>query len=439
MIDGVDRIPQAKILSLVVVLVLVVVYNKLLDIMPKHHLFFLMGGIYALIFGITAFLLSHPTIGLPNNTADPTRLLGWVSYIAIESFGSIVVQCYWALINSSVDVNFAKKNFGVIVAGAQIGSIIGPTIATHADTIGVPLLYLGGSLCMVFMVFAMYMYVQRFGAPIEDENKPKTKKEGVLEGFYLFYEHDYIKGIFCVTSLFMIQFTVFDYMMKVLAKDKFANMYPDDPELALRAFASFMGRFGQVTNSISFAFSLFGTGFVIENCGLTITMLLFPALMLACTAIVWVSPDLWTIFAVMMIVKGMSYALNNPCKEILYQVTSNSVKFKCKSWIDTMGQRGCKAAGSVITYTFANSLGSLLLYGNGVGLVINLFLFVVSRYMGRKFEELSETGHKIGEEPPPVRIGGIDDVDHPAEFDEEEDVTCGREEEGQTIEEQQKK
>lgn len=225
--------------------------------MPKHHLFYLMGGIYAVIFGITALLLSHPTIGLPNNKADPTRILGWVSYIAIESFGSIVVQCYWALINSSVDVNFAKKNFGIIVAGAQIGSIIGPTVATHAETIGVPLLYLGGSLCMVFMIVAMYMYVLRFGPPHEDEaSGKKTKKEGVMEGFYLFYEHDFIKGIFCVTSLFMIQFTVFDYMMKVLAKDKFQLMYPDDPELALRAFASFMGRFGQV-RIIYFYFILF--------------------------------------------------------------------------------------------------------------------------------------------------------------------------------------
>jgi ATP:ADP antiporter, AAA family len=219
--------------------------------MPKHHLFYLMGGIYAIIFGGTALLLSHPTIGLDNTKADPTRILGWLSYIAIESFGSIVVQCYWALINSSVDVNFAKKNFGVIVAGAQIGSIIGPTIATQAETIGVPLLYLGGSLCMVFMVIAMSLYVERFGPPKEDENEKKsTKKEGVLEGFYLFYEHDYIKGIFCVTSLFMIQFTVFDYMMKVLAKDKFEGLYPDDPEAALRAFASFMGRFGQVPSSL---------------------------------------------------------------------------------------------------------------------------------------------------------------------------------------------
>jgi hypothetical protein len=50
--------------------------------------------------------------------------------------------------------------------------------------------------------------------------------------------------------------------------------------------------------------------------------------------------------------------------------------------------------------------------------------------MRRKFEELSETGRKIGEEPPPVRVGGMDDVDHPEELDVE-DETCGRAEEGQ--------
>ena len=50
--------------------------------------------------------------------------------------------------------------------------------------------------------------------------------------------------------------------------------------------------------------------------------------------------------------------------------------------------------------------------------------------VSRKFEELSETGRKIGEEPPPVRVGGMHDVDHPEELDVE-DVTCGREEEGQ--------
>ena len=69
-----------------------------------------------------------------------------------------------------------------------------------------------------------------------------------------------MKGIFAVSSLYMVQVTVIDYMMKVLAKERYAAMYPDDPQAAMRAFASFMGYFGQTTNSISFLFSFFGTG-----------------------------------------------------------------------------------------------------------------------------------------------------------------------------------
>ena len=44
-------------------------------------------------------------------------------------------------------------------------------------------------------------------------------------------------------------------------------------------------------------------------------------------------PDLWVVFGAMMLLKGFSYALNNPTKEILYQPTSQAVKYKSKSWI----------------------------------------------------------------------------------------------------------
>lgn len=331
--------------------------------LPKHQLFYLMGGTYGVLFTVMGLLLFHPTIGLQNTKADPSRLLGWVSYVTIESFGSMVVQAYWALVNASVDVHFAKKNYGLIVAGAQIGSILGPSVATQASIIGVPVLYCFGGAIMFMMIGAMYLYVERFGAPVEhnDElnNKANAKEEGVMEGFHLLYKHDYVKGIFCISSIFMIQVTVIDYMMKVLAKDRYSSLHPDDPQLALREFASFMGYFGQTTNSISFLFSLFGTGFVIKRFGLTYTLIAFPVLLLICTVMVWVAPNIWVVFSVMMVIKGMSYALNNPTKEILYQMTSTSIKFKCKSWIDTFGQRGAKATGSIITNAFATSVSDL--------------------------------------------------------------------------------
>ena len=412
-IDGVEAIPMAKIYSLVAVFVLVMIYNKMLDVMPKHQLFYAMGIVYGVLFTIMGFMLMHPTIGLPNTKACPSRWLGWISYVTIESFGSMVVQCYWALVNASVDVNFAQKNFGYIIAGAQIGSILGPTIATQADTLGIPFLYLCGAATMFCMVIAMYYYVARFGgSEIEDGKndgseqanpvKARTKTEktegGTLEGFYLLYRHDFVKGIFFISSLFMVNVTVIDYMMKVLAQERYRQIYPDDPQAALRAFASFMGYFGQTTNSISFLFSLFGTGAVIKRFGLSATLLAFPTLLGVCSTLVWLSPTIWVVFSVMMVIKGMSYALNNPTKEILYQATSTSVKFKCKSWIDTFGQRSAKALGSVITNACASDIVDLNNYGYAVGTVMSAALLWISKEMGAAFERLQQEGRKVGED-----------------------------------------
>ena len=345
----------------------------------------------------------------------------------------MVVQSYWALVNASVDVNFAKKNFGLVVAGAQIGSILGPSLATQADTIGIPLLYLTGAGIMFLMVAAMKAYIDRFGAPEEKkvakDPKKAGKEEGIMEGFYLFWEHDYVKGIFVVSSIYMVQVTIVDYMMKVLAKDRYESLYPDDPQAAIRNFASFMGFFGQTTNLISFLFSLFGTGMIIHRYGLQVTLISFPALLLLCAIVVYISPTIWVVFAVMMVMKGMSYALNNPTKEILYQQTSTSIKFKCKSWIDTFGQRSAKAAGSLVTNAFASSMGSLVAYGSFVGVVGSAFLIWVSYYMGKEFEELSAAGIKVGEDV--VHKAIPSEVEMGAKQNDDDDTSCGLTEEGQ--------
>jgi AAA family ATP:ADP antiporter len=82
-------------------------------------------------------------------------------------------------------------------------------------------------------------------------------------------------------------------VLQVLAKERYTALYPNDPQEALKAFASFMGYFGQTTNSISFLFSLFGTGAIIKHLGFKLTLLAYPTLLLICTAFVWVMPNLW--------------------------------------------------------------------------------------------------------------------------------------------------
>lgn len=134
---GIETIPKAKIVSVFVVLGVVSIYNHLLDSdIPKHRLFYIFGTFYFGAFIVIALLLMHPTIGLKNEKPSPYRILGWISYCTIESFGSVMVSLFWSFANSNITLETAKASYGIIVATAQIGSIIGPTVARYAETIG---------------------------------------------------------------------------------------------------------------------------------------------------------------------------------------------------------------------------------------------------------------------------------------------------------------
>ena len=449
-IDGVEYIPQAKIASLVVVFSLVVVYNELLDRYPIHELFYYMGICYGVLFGVISLLLMHPEIGLPNESADPSRLLGWISYVSIESFGSMLVQCFWALVNATVDTNFGKKYFGKLVAGAQIGAIIGPSLATQAHHISIPGLYIFGASTMFLMVASMHYYIIRFGTPPDPDadgdetsgleqvsskegegnssssssssssnsnnnnnnnnnnsgnsssssQRNRNKKGGgIYEGFQLFFQYYYVQGLFAVSSLYMVQLTIVDYTLKVLARERYNDLHPDDSQAALTSFASFMGMFGILTNSIALIFSLLGTGMIIDKYGLTNSLIAFPVCLGICAVAIYFFPTIWTVLGVMMAMKAMGYALNNPAKEILYQSTSLAVKSKAKSLIDTFGQRSSKALGSVFTNAFADSVSSLINYGTLVGIGMSALLIYIAQYMGTTFEYLQSREEKIGEEP----------------------------------------
>mmetsp|Transcript_42672 Transcript_42672/g.72662 ORF Transcript_42672/g.72662 Transcript_42672/m.72662 type:complete len:503 (-) Transcript_42672:295-1803(-) len=413
-INGVEAIPKAKMLSVVVVTFGVAAYNELYDRFEPHELFYIIGSFYFLLFSIIGLMLMHPTYGIYNTEADPSRLLGWVSYCAIESFGSIGVTHFWAFANSVYDLERAKKSYGLLIACAQLGSVAGPTLATQSASIGIPGLYFCGAGCMGFMVAMVYLYVQRFGTEkleaeaaesvsLQAGNAPaakpaKKEKAGMLEGLWIVGKYTYVQGIAAVSCVFLVETTIMDYAMKVLAKRKFTEQFPHDPVAATEAFAQFMGFFGQATNTLSFCLSLLGTSFVIRTLGLRATLLLFPCCLFTAGALVYLYPSLELVFVVMLALKALSYALNNPCKELLYQPTAKSVKFKAKSWIDIFGQRGAKALGSVVTNFYADSAPMLLSNGMVISMGLSGGLLYASNWIGTKFDEFMESGYIVGSE-----------------------------------------
>merc|ERR1712037_703989 len=233
----------------------------------------------------------------------------------------------------------------------------------------------------------------------------------------------------------MIEVTIIDYTMKVLAHDHYSSLYPRTtscssnpmtPE-ATSAFTKFMGLFGLATNALSFLLSFFGTSKILSTFGLKLTLRLFPILCFLTILIVRLFPSLHIVFASMMLLKANSYAINNPTKELLYQPTSTTVKYKAKSWIDIFGARGSKAFGSLITNSLSQvSADKLISQGSMVGMFVSLILYLNACYMGQKYEQYRMEGYVVGKLEEEGKVSYLElELAKNQNDDREEGTSCG--------------
>lgn len=381
-IVGASYIPRAKILSFVTIFVLILVYSKLVDMYKKHQLFYIICGTYGSLFAIIAYMLMHPTIGTANTAASPDRLLGWIIYLGVESFGSLTVPLFWSFVNSSTDATSAKKGFGLIIAGTQIGTIAGPTLATYAVELGMSFLATVVSIGILSVPVLVFIFTKVFPSSTVDAGGDK-KRTGFTEGLRLLFSRPYLMGILGVATLYEIIGTILDFQLKFAASETY-----DTAE----KMTVFLARFGQCTNTIALIFAFVGTSFFIRRFGLTFCLVMFPTCVAAVILYAWSASSLWVLFGSMVAIKSLSYALNNPCKEIMYLPTSKDVKFKAKGWIDGFGGRSAKAVGSGISDSFGGVMANLIFYGSIVSLGIVGFWILIALYVGRTNKKLTDSG-----------------------------------------------
>ena len=394
---GVKSQPMAKIWSLVVMVVALVIYNYLLDILPRHQLFYVIGIFYSvLLVGITIGL-NHPVYGMEGTR--PATMLGWISFFAIESYGSLAVTLFWSFMNSMYSLQGAKKTYGYIIAGSQFGSIIGPTLTANNKYLGgIPPVFGVGSLCPILSAVVIFVYMKKYGFSDienklnkqEDTTVPKKAKTGIFEGLRLFAKHPYVAGIFAISCLFEITLTILDFEMLVLGREVYTTK---------EDFAAFTGRYGMYVNIASLLIALGGTTYIFKTCRLRYILVSFPMMVLLTVVVVYISPTLNVALGGMIFVKALTYAINNPAKEMLYSVTTSDIKFKSKSWIDAFGGRLAKAAGAGVNNAFKSSIEMLFMYGSMVSIALSVLLVVVASFMGAKCEKYQAINYKVGSKP----------------------------------------
>jgi len=345
--------PRAKWLSLVVIFPLVIIYSKLVEKLSRQTLFYVMAAIYGTATLVMAYFFFDPQMGLENLVADKGRLLGWIWYVFVESFGSLIIALFWAFATDITSAESAKKGFFFVIMFGQLGGIFVPLVTKIPKIYGISNAYTV-VICgiLIFLIIPLVWFFMRsipadqlkgFGEKEDiQETKEKEKKKGeggFLEGLKLMLSQPYLLGIFGIITFYEIIVTVFDYYFKLMAQ---AQILDKAEKLA------FLGEYALYTNLATFLCLVLGISNIQRKMSLTASLTLMPILVSFAIVVFRFYPALQPLFWLMVASKAVNYALNSPSMKQLYIPTTKDVRFKSQAWIESFGSRGSKAAGSAI-------------------------------------------------------------------------------------------
>ena len=213
-----DDTLRAEAMSFVVLIIMVLLYSWVLDFrMPRHRLFYGLGSIYAIVFGIVGIGLkaSHEATRYDTYSTSPRAMLGWIQYVVIEPFRLILLSLFWSFANSNCSLDVALGSYGVMLAVMEMGGLLGLTLAKHLVASSC---FLMAALLLVAMQGCIAMYVKMYG--VDERNRlPNEVCFRFLDGCKIFWASHYAKGIFVVGSFY--------FMLQILIDERF-NLALDD-------------------------------------------------------------------------------------------------------------------------------------------------------------------------------------------------------------------
>lgn len=329
-IVGGDLLPKAKIASLFVIVPLVIIYGKCIDKFPRHRVFYALCGLYGTIGLLLAAAFMHPTLGLPNTVASSSRLIGWVWYVYVESFGSLIVALFWAITADTTLPDSAKRGFPIIALAGQTGNIFGPLIL-NAKRLGFPHSGPVVGICGVLIILVgvlFYFFMQNTPAELlsgyhGSEEGEKDSEPGFLEGLKLLLTRGYLLGIFLVIGIYESILTILDYHFKSSVFAAFTNESD---------VAAYLNNYAVMTGVVATLCVLLGINNIQRKLGMTASLVLLPILMAVAVGFVKMYPNAISVaFWIMVLAKAVNYALNQPTLKQLYIPTTKDTKYKAQA------------------------------------------------------------------------------------------------------------
>jgi len=366
---GRDEIANLFYITFFVMMAVLPVYWFVVARLPRRWLF---PSIYSFVMVLFAALAVGMTV-YPGG-----RLLPAIYFVAVTSLNLFIVSVFWSVMVDAWRSASAKRLFGYIAAGGSAGAIAGPAFnALFVERLG-PTSTIFVACVLLLLATELGRRAQLLETVTEGAASPRARLALPVGGRAI----DDLQRL--VTSPYLLAIAGLIVCGQVLG----GYMYQEQAEYVEAAYATLneraalFARIDIAVNVLSLTFQTLVVGWVASRGGLRAALGLVPLLLIGSLVLLALIPLGAVLIATQVVRRAVDYGLFKPTREMLFTVLNPESKFKSKSLIDTLLQRGGDSVGQ-LTYPLVAGFGlagvSWVLAG------VSTVMLVVAVWLGSVF------------------------------------------------------
>lgn len=263
---------------------------------------------------------------------SPSPLLLYALYVWTGASATIILARFWMAIDVQYTVTEAKRAFGPIGAGSVGGAIAGSIGARAATEIWPQQHVLAlAALMMCLTAVAAVLF-------LDDGGVERRSSHSMLEAARTVADEPFLMRVLLLLLISTATLTLVDFAFKNEAARS----------VAPGALGSFFATWSIIFNVSSLVVQVFAVGWMLRTFGLHRTSCLLPALLILSAGFLLIGGGLVAALALKSADGGLRHSLHRTSVELLYVPVRDEVRARSKGLIDTVGQRGGQALGSIV-------------------------------------------------------------------------------------------
>ena len=355
---GAIRLPLAYLVTAIFVGIIVNFHSKLQVRLSRPFLI-----IFSLIFFTVTCFIFWFLFPWAASSSKWGGVVFFVFWVWANTFIAVLNAQFWITVNDVFNPREAKRLIGFFVSGGILGGILGYAatgyLAKRVELHHLLLVAAGMLVICVFIVFFTFIRKKK------KQDIPETNEgvKGVLQRlnfkacFDTVKSNYYLRLLAAVMAITIVVSTLIDFQYNSVIKVRYTEV---------EGMASFFGYFNALILILPFFLSILLTSNIIRSLGIRATLLLFPLILLVCSAGIGIIPMIFfsALFGFALVIKAsdksLSFSINQSVRELLYIPVSPELKYKAKIFIDMFLNRFAKGIGAVVLLAVTLGAGSVI-------------------------------------------------------------------------------